>query len=104
MKQKNSRLAKILTDAGYEDVVLFENYSYEDAFVGISEDDRAIYSYNKMIAWLQEKEGFTYEDAVEWIDYNTIRALPYFDKAPIILYELEEWEERSEKPWRKNEG
>lgn len=27
-------------------------------------------------------------DAIEWIEYNTIRALPYAgDKAPVIVYE-----------------
>ena len=30
-----------------------------------------------------------YEDAVEFIDYNTIRALPYFTNSPIIMYPLQ---------------
>ena len=80
-----------IADAGYEDIVVFENYSYDDAFIGISNDERAIYDYKKMIDWLVKTQGFSVEEAVEWIDYNTIRALPYFgDKAPIILYRLEE--------------
>lgn len=29
-----------------------------------------------------------YEDAVDFIDYNTIRALPYFANSPIIMYPL----------------
>ena len=27
----------------------------------------------------------SYEDAIEFIDYNTIRSLSYYDKAPVIL-------------------
>lgn len=48
-----------------------------------------MYDFEKMIEWLVETENFTYEDAIEWIEYNTIRALPYFGSdAPIIMYPL----------------
>lgn len=79
-----------LIDAGYEDIVILENYSYDDAFIGVSHDDRAVYDYDKMVKWLMDTQGFSETDAIEWIDYNTIRALPYFgEKAPIIVYGLE---------------
>jgi hypothetical protein len=80
-----------LIDAGYEDIVILENFSYDDAFIGVSHDDRAVYDYDKMVKWLIDTQGFSETDAIEWIDYNTIRALPYFgEKAPIILYRVEE--------------
>lgn len=76
-------------DAGYEDVVLFSDFSYDDALIGITEDNRAVYDYNLMVDWLMRTEGWSYEDSVEWIDYNTIRALPYAgEDAPIIMYQL----------------
>ena len=79
-----------LMDAGYEGVEYFVNYSYDDALIGVTEDNRAVYDYNKMVDWLVETEGFTEEDAIEWIDYNTIRSLPYMgEKAPIIMYPIE---------------
>lgn len=79
-----------ILNAGYEDVVYLTNYSYDDALIGISEDNRAVYDYNKMLKWLVETEKFTEEEAIEWIDYNTIRALPYMgEKAPIIMYPIE---------------
>ena len=81
---------KILA-AGYEDVVIFENYSYDDALVGVTEDGRAVYDFDKMVRWLVETEDFTDEEAIEWIEYNTIRALPYMgDDAPIIMYPFNE--------------
>lgn len=81
---------KILA-AGYEDVVIFENYSYDDALIGVTEDGRAVYDFDKMVAWLVETEGFSDEEAIEWIEYNTIRALAYMgDDAPIIMYPLED--------------
>lgn len=79
---------KIL-DAGYEDVVIFSNDSYDDALIGVSDDNRAVYDYELMIKWLTDNEQFTETEAIEWIDYNTIRALPYAgDKGPIVLYKL----------------
>ena len=79
-----------LLDAGYEDVIYFTNYSYDDALIGVSEDGRAIYDYDKMIEWLVKEEGFDEFEAADWISYNTIRALPYMGEgAPIIMYSLE---------------
>lgn len=80
-----------LSELGYDGVVVFENYSYDDALIGVTEDNRAVYDFDKMVEWLCEKEGFSPEEAVEWIEYNTIRSLPYAgDDAPIIMYRLEE--------------
>ena len=79
-----------ILNAGYEDVVYLTNYSYDDALICISNDNRAVYDYNKMVEWLVKTEGFTEEEAMEWIDYNTIRALTYAgSKAPIIMFPLE---------------
>lgn len=79
-----------LLDFGYDDVVYFVNYSYDDALIGVSVDNRAIYDYDKMVEWLMKTESFTQEESIEWIDYNTIRALPYMgEKAPIIMYPID---------------
>ena len=78
-----------LLDAGYEEIMIFSDYSYDSALIGVSEDGRAIYDYELMIEWLVQNEGFSHDDAVEWIEYNTIRALPYAgDRAPIIMHRI----------------
>ena len=43
---------KLLLDNGYEGVTYLTNYSYDDALIGVSSDNRAIYSFNLMIEWL----------------------------------------------------
>ena len=79
-----------ILNAGYEDVAYLTNYSYDDALIGVSEDNRAVYDYDKMVEWLVKEESWTELEAIEWIDYNTIRALPYMgDKAPIIMYPID---------------
>lgn len=78
-----------LLEHGYEDVKYLVNESYDNALIGVSEDGRAIYDYDKMVDWLVDKYDWTDEEAVEWIEYNTIRALPYFGEgAPIIMFPL----------------
>jgi hypothetical protein len=80
-----------LSELGYEGVIVFENYGYDDALIGVTEDNRAVYDFDKMVDWLVEKEGFSVTEAIEWIEYNTIRALPYAgEDAPIIMYRLKE--------------
>jgi hypothetical protein len=79
---------KIL-EAGYEDVVILSNFSYDSALIGVTEDGRAVYDYEKMVRWLIDTEGWTPEEAEDWVNYNTIRALPYMgEKAPLIMYPL----------------
>ena len=80
-----------ITDAGYEDVVVFANDEYSSAFLGVAEGARgvrAVYDYEAMVEWLMEHDGMTETDAIEWIEYNTLRALPYTAGAPLVLYRL----------------
>lgn len=75
-------------DAGYEGIMLFSNY--DDALIGFTEDERAVYDYDKMVECLMEEEGWSYDDTIEWIEYNTIRSLPYMGpKAPIVMHPVE---------------
>lgn len=78
-------LRERLEEEGYEDVVLFENYDYEPAFIGVSFDGRAVYDYDLMVKYLVDKEGWEVIQAIEWIEYNTLRALPYIPNAPIVI-------------------
>ena len=72
-----------------EDSLVFDNPSYDNSIVGVTTDNRVVYDYDKMIVELMEDEGWSYDDAVDWIDYNTIRSLPYAgEKSPIIMYEI----------------
>lgn len=80
-----------LIEAGYEDVVVFENFSYEGALIGVTTDERAVYDFDLMVKYLIEVEEFEDEtEAIEWIEYNTIRSLPYIDNAPVIIKRLVE--------------
>lgn len=87
---------EILEDNGYSIIdlqesktILFRNPDYSTAIVGISEDNKIIYDYNKMIDYLIEYENMSYEDAIDFINCDTIKLLGYInDNKPIIMYPL----------------
>ena len=89
-------LANMCEEQGLEESeqpILLDNMSYDNSIVGVTEDNRIVYDYNKMVEELMEDEGWSETDAIEWLDYNTIRAIPYMEsrgRAPVILYDTAE--------------
>lgn len=78
----------ILCVMGYEDAVVFENPDYDNAIIGVTTDGQVVYDYDEMIVHLMEVDGMDEADAVDFIDYNTLRSLPYTDGAPIVIYKI----------------
>lgn len=73
-----------------ESVVLMDNF--DEALIGLSqrinEPLLAVYSWEKMIDVCVARDGMSYEDAIEYIDYNCIGAW-IGDQTPIIVMPLE---------------
>lgn len=68
------------------DTIVFDCPSYESALVGVSHDGRAVYDYDKMVDYLMQEESMSEEDAIDFIDYNTLGALGNQDGYPIVVY------------------
>ena len=82
---------EILCDMGYNESIVFENPDYDSAIIGITENNQVVYDYEKMIEYLMQEDDMDYEEAVDFISYNTIRSLPYAGEgAPIIMYSIGE--------------
>ena len=82
-------LKDLLNELEYKDTVVLENPSYLNAIIGITDEGALCYSYEKMIECLMEEDKMEQEDAMEFINYNTIRALPYASSMgvrPIVVY------------------
>lgn len=80
-----------LEEMGREDSVVFDNPEYDDAIIGVTEEGNVVYDYDKMIDILAERDEMSRLEAAEFIDFNTVRAIPYApDPKPIIMYHL--WE------------
>lgn len=80
-------LKSFLLEHGYKETVVFSNPDFVDAILGISDDGRVVYSHSRMVECIILGEHMSYEEATEFIDYNTIRSIPYMGiHAPIIVY------------------
>ena len=72
-----------------EDVIILDNMAYDGSIIGITTDGRIVYDYDSMVEELMADEGWSYDDAADWIDYNTIRSLQYSGpNGPIIMYHV----------------
>lgn len=70
---------------------LIENENREKyycAIIGIAKDySHVVYSYDKLVEAYAVENNWTWEEAMEWVDYNTLRSLPYYgEKAPEVVY------------------
>lgn len=61
------------------------------AVVGFDNNNgQVIYSRDKLIDCYVESDGMTREEAIEWIEYNVDRSLPYMGpNAPIIMDDID---------------
>lgn len=77
-----------LCDMGHDEAVVFDGHSFDDAIIGVTDDGRVVYDYDAMVRSLMKSSNLTEDAAIEFIEYNTIRALPYTKNAPVIMYRL----------------
>lgn len=83
-------LKDYLCERGHDDAVVLEAPDYLSAVIGVSEDGRVIYSYQRMLEHLMLNDGMSREEASEFIDFNTIGALAYMgEKHPIVMMKIE---------------
>lgn len=67
--------------------LVFDNPAYDESIIGKTFDGRAIYDIDKMANELSEDDGISLEEAMDFIDYNAIRSLPYAgSKAPVVVH------------------
>lgn len=82
----------LLRDMGYDEYIVFEDPDYDDAIIGVTESGQVVYDYDLMIESLIAHDGMSYEDAADFIGYNTVRALGYMgERAPVIIHRI--WEQ-----------
>jgi len=87
-ERKRNMINAYVEDREFEEpTYFFDNHAYDNSIIGITDDGILIYSYEKM--------NCDETDAIEWIEYNTMRALPYLgDRHPIIINEMDDIKER----------
>ena len=88
----NKDLREYLQEIGLEDSLLFDNPSYDKSIVGYTDNGNIVYNYDKMVREFVEENNVDEIESMEFIDYNTMRALPYFggEKHPIVINSIPE--------------
>ena len=84
---------ELLNELGLEESIVFENPDYDSAIIGYdTNDNRVVYDYESMAEHLMNVDGMTYEEAIEFIEYNTLRAIPYAgSNPPIVLQRIDDY-------------
>ena len=69
-----------------ETLILEPKETFDRGIVGYKpQEKKLVYALSLLIHALVEDNDWEYEEAVEWLYYNTIRACQYGEFAPIIL-------------------
>ena len=62
---------------------------FAKAIIGVTTDERIVYSYERITECLMETDDISEEDAIEYVDYNVVGSLnPKIEESPIIIYEI----------------
>ena len=75
----------------YAGAVLLEPHEdFGPCLIGSVDDPvRLAYSYEKIVEMFMNRDGMSYEEATEFVDYNTVRALAYMgEQKPVMVYGL----------------
>ncbi len=58
----------------------------DNAVIGVDQNaERLVYSINDIVDCFVE-QGMEPDEAIEFYEYNTARAVPYIENAPILIY------------------
>lgn len=90
-KIKRAQIQELL-DTYEVSAVLLEDHTFDNSIIGINvkdEDPHVVYSFARMVEEYMTDEDCSEEEAVEWIEYNTLRSIPYMGKnKPEIIEEF----------------
>lgn len=90
MDARRKALDEFLSEMYGDDVVHLDGPEFDGGIVGVTTDGRLVYSYEKLVGSLTEANRWSQEDAIDWIEFNTIRSLPYIgERAPIVMNDLD---------------
>ena len=89
LRRRRDALAAYLAEAYGDGVVMLDGPEFDGGIVGVA-GGRLVYSHAKLAAALAAENRWTRDEALDWIDYNTMRSLPYMgENAPVVMEDLD---------------
>ena len=89
MNRRRKALKEYLADTYGKGMLMLDGPEFDGGIIGVSDGGRLVYSYGKLVDALAEANGWSREDAVDWVEFNTLRSLPYYGNAPVVVYDLD---------------
>lgn len=91
-------IRKQIANVGYEESLFYDNEYYDNSIIGVDVNNKIVYEFDRMVEEYvndnfpditpEDTEEYenAFNDAIEWIEYNTIRATPYAGPfAPVVI-------------------
>ena len=75
-----------------EEAVVFDNPAFDLSIIGSTTEGGAVYDYNSMVKELMVDDDMSEEDAIDFINYKTIRSIGCansFGVPPTVIHSLE---------------
>lgn len=72
----NKKIRDELAECAPE-AILFDNPSFDNSIIGLTTDGGVIYDMERMVDELSKDDNMSQEEALDFICYNTLRAIPY---------------------------
>jgi hypothetical protein len=73
-----------------EDALFLEPEWLDEAIIGrtdVGGCEVIAYSYEGLVSSFMKHESMDFEAATEWVEFNTLRTLPYMgNQAPVVVY------------------
>ena len=66
----------------FDKIAFLDSEACSHAAIGLSTNHNIIYDYDKMVEGHMTYDNMTYEEAIDWIDYNTIRTVQHLAARP----------------------
>ena len=85
-KDREKRLAELKETIAENNPEAKFAHGYDDALAGYSSDAKAIYYAEKILKILEERDGMTPDEAIEFFDFNIAGAY-VGEYTPIYMYE-----------------
>ena len=81
---------EVIRDNYGHDVIFFGEdggpYCYDNSIAGITDEGRLIYDIDSILTELMVDNNWTEEEAVDWLDYNVMRSIPYAGpEGPMVM-------------------
>lgn len=87
---KDKLADEIMDEDILNEMIVLEGDEFADGCIDYTNDYHVVYSYERLVESLAKVYG-SEEDAMEWLDYNTIGGIPYMAKEglePVIIHEF----------------